>query len=100
MPSESEEILEEAIIRYDASASATVSQTSSKKGFPDEYGIQDIEVIIDETLKDPASLKKKALRAFIHARRWHTPSYQAGYILQLSELHRAGERGYDVGALH
>lgn len=48
--------------------------------------------------EDPMSLQKKALRAFAYARRYHTPAYQAGYILQLSELHRRGERGYDVSS--
>ena len=66
----------------------------------DHIVIQEIGTIIVEALKDSADLKRKALRAFIHARRWHTPAYQAGYILQLSELHRAGERGYDVSGSH
>lgn len=57
---------------------------------------QTIRATVEDALNDDLALQKKALRAFIYARRWHTPAYQAGYILQMTELHRAGERGYDV----
>lgn len=59
--------------------------------------MQTIRKVVEQSLEDEMDLQKKALRAFIHARRYHTPAYQAGYIHQLIDLHRSGERGYDVG---
>lgn len=61
-----------------------------------DLSLQEIWEVITDALEDETELKRKALRAFIHARQHFTPARQVGYILELTELYRSGERGYEV----
>ena len=111
VPTESEEAFEAFAVLYESGGTADVSYRREGSRFQGltfdlpslstcrAVHSQTITAIAQAALRDVESMKRRALHAFIYARLNFTPLHQVGRILQLADQHKAGVRGYDVGAL-